>query len=86
MAAVTGARLLVPIVAEPVELDESGALTAEKQTDMAAVTLVAPDGQRALPVFTRSTASARGTPAPAPSRSPRPAPRRPRSRSGATSW
>ena len=25
---------------------------AEKQTDMAAVTLVAPDGQRALPVFT----------------------------------
>jgi hypothetical protein len=42
----------VPIVAEPVELDESGALTAEKQTDMAAVTLVAPDGQRALPVFT----------------------------------
>lgn len=52
MAAVTGARLMVPIVAEPVELDESSALTAEKQTDMAAVTLVAPDGQRALPVFT----------------------------------
>ncbi len=53
MAAVEAARLLVPIVAEPVELDESGGnLTAEKQTDMAAVTLVAPDGARALPVFT----------------------------------
>jgi hypothetical protein len=52
MAAVADARLLVPIVAEPVALDESGGLVAEKQTDMAAVTLVAPDGQRALPVFT----------------------------------
>lgn len=52
MAALSGARLLVPIVAEPVSLEESGGLVAEKQTDMAAVTLVAPDGQRALPVFT----------------------------------
>ena len=52
MAAFSGARLLVPIVAEPVSLEESGGLVAEKQTDMAAVTLVAPDGQRALPVFT----------------------------------
>ncbi|HET6692978.1 MAG TPA: SseB family protein [Pedococcus sp.] len=52
MTAVAVARLLVPVVAEPVELEESGGLVAEKQTDMAAVTLVAPDGQRALPVFT----------------------------------
>ena len=50
-AAVQTARLLVPIVAEPVELDDSRGITAEKQTDMAAVTLVAPDGARALPVF-----------------------------------
>ncbi|HEY7718000.1 MAG TPA: SseB family protein [Pedococcus sp.] len=52
MAAVADARLLVPVVAEPVSTTESGGLVAEKQTDMAAVTLVAPDGQRALPVFT----------------------------------
>lgn len=51
MRAVASARLLVPIVAEPAEVDDSGALTVEKQTDMAAVTLVAPDGTRALPVF-----------------------------------
>ena len=51
MAAVSAARLLVPIVAEPVALDDSGEHTVEKQTDMAAVTLVAPDGTRALPVF-----------------------------------
>ena len=51
MAAVSAARLLVPIVAEPAEVDASGALAVEKQTDMAAVTLVAPDGARALPVF-----------------------------------
>jgi hypothetical protein len=58
MAAVQAARLLVPIVAEPVDLDASGGLSAEKQTDMAAVTLVAPDGARALPVFTSLTALA----------------------------
>lgn len=50
-AAVSAARLLVPIVAEPAEVDESGDLVVEKQTDMAAVTLVAADGTRALPVF-----------------------------------
>lgn len=61
MAAVAGARLLVPIVAEPVSVDTSGengagGLTVEKQTDMAAVTLVAPDGTRALPVFSSMAA------------------------------
>ncbi|HEY3534671.1 MAG TPA: SseB family protein [Pedococcus sp.] len=52
VAAVAAARLLVPVVAEPAEVDGSGDLAVEKQTDMAAVTLVAPDGVRALPVFT----------------------------------
>ncbi|WP_068396556.1 SseB family protein [Kribbia dieselivorans] len=52
MRAVEKARFVVPIVAAPAEVDDSGELTVEKQTDMAAVTLTAPDGQRALPVFT----------------------------------
>jgi len=51
MQAVAAARLLVPVVAEPADVDRSGDLAVEKQTDMAAVTLVAPDGVRALPVF-----------------------------------
>ena len=63
MAAITGARLLVPIVAEPVSVDRTGdgptgGLAVEKQTDMAAVTLVAPDGTRALPVFSSINAIA----------------------------
>lgn len=52
MGALRDARLLVPIVAEPVETETQDGLTVDKQTDMAAVTLVAPDGERALPVFT----------------------------------
>jgi hypothetical protein len=56
MAAVSGARLLVPIVAEPVSVDDSGEHAVEKQTDLAAVTLVAPDGTRALPVFSSMAA------------------------------
>ena len=52
MAALSRARLLVPVVAEPAEVEEAGGLAVEKQTDMAAVVLVAPDGVRALPVFT----------------------------------
>ncbi|MDT0215406.1 SseB family protein [Rothia sp. ARF10] len=51
MAELATARLLVPIVAEPVETTVEDGLTVDKQTDMAAVTLVAPDGERALPVF-----------------------------------
>lgn len=50
-AAVSGARLLVPIVAAPAGIDDSGELTVERSTDMAVVTLMSPDGQRALPVF-----------------------------------
>ena len=56
MRAVEGSRLLVPVVAEPVAVDSSGELAVEKQVDMAAVTLVAPDGQRALPVFSGTDA------------------------------
>jgi SseB protein N-terminal domain len=52
MAAVAGARLLVPVVAEPVVVDPEGHHPVEKETSMAVVTLMAPDGQRALPVFT----------------------------------
>jgi SseB protein N-terminal domain len=56
MDAVAQARLLVPIVAAPTEVDDSGELRAElfalnSATDMAVVTLTSPDGQRALPVF-----------------------------------
>jgi len=56
MHAVARARLLVPIVAAPSELHDSGEPMVEKlaimsATDMAVVTLTSPDGQRALPVF-----------------------------------
>lgn len=51
MRAVAQARLLVPIVAAPSGIDDSGELMVETSTDMAVVTLTSPDGQRALPVF-----------------------------------
>lgn len=56
MAAVQSARFVVPIVAEPTEVDIPGGHQVHRQVDMAAVTLVAPDGQRALPVFTGTAA------------------------------
>ena len=56
MAAVEAARFVVPIVAEPTEVDDGGEHAVEKQVDMAAVTLIAPDGTRALPVFTGTDA------------------------------
>jgi hypothetical protein len=52
MRAVARARLLVPIVPVPREVDESGVPLAERSNDMAVVTLTASDGQRAFPVFT----------------------------------
>lgn len=52
MAVLPASRLLVPIVAEPSETETRDGLTVDSRTDMAAVTLVAPDGERALPVFT----------------------------------
>ena len=59
MRAVEAARLLVPIVAEPTEVDASSGPAVETRVDMAAVTLVAPDGRRALPVFTSTDALSR---------------------------
>ncbi len=49
---VATARWLVPVVAVPTELDEHGGLVTDTRSEMAAVTLTAPDGQRALPMFT----------------------------------
>ena len=56
MRAVAAARVLVPIVAAPTDVDDSGERLVElsapnKATDMAVVTLTSPDGERALPVF-----------------------------------
>src|SRR5450759_6016435 len=56
MRAVARARLLVPIVAVPLEVDDSGEPVDEKSThikstDMAVVILTAAGGQRAFPVF-----------------------------------
>jgi len=56
MAALAQARLLVPIVAALAESDESGEHVVEKSTDMAVVTLTAPTGERALPVFSDTDA------------------------------
>lgn len=58
MAAVSRARLLVPIVAALAEVYDSGDLPVEKSTDMAVVTLEAPSGERALPAFTDLSAMA----------------------------
>ena len=58
MRAVEGARFLVPVVAEATEVDARGQHVVETSVDMAAVTLVAPDGTRALPVFSGAEALA----------------------------
>ncbi|HEX6055662.1 MAG TPA: SseB family protein [Intrasporangium sp.] len=51
MTRVAAVRWLVPVVAVPTEVDEQGGLVADTRSDMAAVTLTAPDGRRALPMF-----------------------------------
>lgn len=50
--AVSAARLIVPIVAVPGEIDDSSGIPIDATSDMASVTLVAPDGQQAMPAFT----------------------------------
>lgn len=55
---VAAARLLVPVVAVAGETTEVNGLVSDATSDMAAVTLRAPDGQRALPAFTSLTALA----------------------------
>jgi len=51
VARVAGARWLVPVMAVPTAVSGTGDQVVETLSDMAAVTLTAPDGQRALPVF-----------------------------------
>lgn len=51
MLCVAAARWLVPVVAVPTERDEHGGLVTDTRSEMAAVTLTSPDGQRALPMF-----------------------------------
>ena len=53
VAALATARVFVPILATLAEEGEgAGGLQADKQADMALVTLKAPDGRTAMPVFT----------------------------------
>lgn len=63
LRALAGARLLVPVVAVlgEAEVGPDG-LRREKTSDMAVPTLTAPDGRRALPVFTSTAALARWRP------------------------
>lgn len=58
VAALAGARLLVPVVAVAGETvrDETTGLVSDAASDMAAVTLTAADGTRALPVFSSTAA------------------------------
>ncbi len=58
VAAVARARLVVPVVAVAGEVDDSDGPAKDVTSDMAAVTLVAPDGRRALPAFTSLAALA----------------------------
>ncbi|MBW5487060.1 SseB family protein, partial [Streptomyces bambusae] len=64
LAALAGARLLVPVVAVlgEVEIDPETGLKQEKTSDMAVPTLVAGD-RRALPAFTSTDSLARWDPA-----------------------
>ncbi|MEO9325088.1 SseB family protein [Nocardioides sp. C4-1] len=64
LAALQGARLLVPVVAVAgeVELDERG-LAHDKTSDMAAVLVQGPDGRRGLLAFTSTETMARWDPA-----------------------
>ncbi|MGG5172195.1 SseB family protein [Pseudarthrobacter sp. J1738] len=57
VASLATARVFIPIVAQLAEeAEQSNGLHADKQADMAMVTLKAPDGRTAMPVFTSSEA------------------------------
>jgi hypothetical protein len=58
LAALPGARLLVPVIALPGET-EPGPLRREKTSEMAVPTIQLPDGRRALPAFTSVESLAR---------------------------
>ncbi|WP_367131709.1 MULTISPECIES: SseB family protein [Streptomyces] len=60
LAALRGARLLVPVVAVLGEVETGpDGLKREKTSDMAVPTLQAPDGRKALPAFTSTASLAR---------------------------
>lgn len=57
VASLATARVFVPVVAQLAQEAEGvGGLHADKQADMALVTLEAPDGRKAMPVFTSAAA------------------------------
>ncbi len=57
VASLSSARVFVPIIAQLAEEGEGAAgLHSDKQADMALVTLKAPDGRTAMPVFTSTAA------------------------------
>ena len=59
VASLATARVFVPILATLAEEGEgAGGLHADKQADMALVTLKAPDGRTAMPVFTSAASLA----------------------------
>jgi hypothetical protein len=63
VAALRGARLLVPVVAVLGEAETGpDGLRREKSSDMAVPTIQAPDGRRALPAFSSTEALARWRP------------------------
>ncbi|SCD76500.1 SseB protein N-terminal domain-containing protein, partial [Streptomyces sp. DvalAA-14] len=63
VAALHGARLLVPVVALLGEAETGpDGLRREKTSDMAVPTIQAPDGRRALPAFTSTASLARWRP------------------------
>lgn len=63
VATLAQARVFIPIVAQLAEqtVGENG-LVSDKESDMALVTVQAPDGRRALPAFTNSEALSRWHP------------------------
>ncbi|EWT01173.1 hypothetical protein N865_11065 [Intrasporangium oryzae NRRL B-24470] len=63
MERVARSRWLVPVVAVATEVDTSSGHAADTRSDMAAVTLTAPDGSRALPMFSSLAALAEWDPA-----------------------
>lgn len=62
VARVAASRWLVPVVAVPAEVDSSGELAVDTRSDMAAVTLTAPNGSRGLPMFSSIAALAQWDP------------------------
>lgn len=58
VAAIAAARLIVPVVAVAGETTEVNGLVTDASSDMAAVTLQAPTGEKALPAFTSMAALA----------------------------